>query len=101
MWSGFPREAHGSPCVHNEEYKDLFIKGLCIDVVYLSAFRTYSVGVFSPRVFNRPCVAGAVLQTALSLTDLLINSLTESLFVKISLPCRHAQRLEMVLAVVK
>ena len=49
-------------------------------------------GDYSPpgHIFNRPGEAGAVLQTALSL----INSLTESWFVKISLRRRHAPTVE-------
>ena len=44
----------------------------------------------SSKVFNRPGVARAVLQTPLSL----INSLIKSWFVKISLRRRHAQMVE-------
>ena len=43
--------------------------------------------IFFQNIFNRPCVAGAVLQTALSL----MQSFSKSWFVKISLQHRHAQ----------
>ena len=42
------------------------------------------------KVINRPGVAGAVLQSP----PLLIKTLTDSSFVKISLRCRHALRVE-------
>ena len=64
--------------------------------LHMQNFKPIMTDIYKKKgnIIDRPGVAGAVLQTALSLID----SLTHSLFVEISLRRRHAL---MVLSVIK